>query len=180
MRKLQAIFKRGGIALLFMLFGSICTFEASAQQTALPQDTTHIDSTENKTSLFLKKLVEDIEGEKKNATAVDLEIDGLIVDETVTKSGRDFYQIFYSIWEAPPNASNFTIRISEKPARGIATVVMIDVNDDRVIETPLQPRYDIIEAIAQQAARSIYNYLLNYEQIQQQLSGDDLSGSGIF
>lgn len=175
----KAIFKRRGKASILMLLGSFCAFQAAAQQTTLPSDTTHIDSTENKTSLFLQNLVKDIEAEAADEP-VDLEIDGLIVDETVTKSGRDFYQVFYSLWEPPPNASNFTIRISEKPARGIATVVMVDINDSRVIETPLQPRYDIIEAIARQATRSIYNYLLNYEQVQQQLSDDDLSGSGIF
>lgn len=179
MRTIGTIFKRRGKVLILMLLGSFCVFQATAQQTTLPSDTTHIDSTNIKTSIFLRSLVEDIEGEA-GSEPVDLEIDGLIVDETVTKSGRDFYQVFYSLWEPPPNASNFTIRISEKPARGIGTVVMIDINDARIIETPLQPRYDIIEAIAEQATRSIYNYLLNYEQIQQQLSGDDLSGSGIF
>jgi curli production assembly/transport component CsgE len=179
MRTIGTIFKRRGKALILMLLGSFCVFQATAQQTTLPPDTTHIDSTNIKTSIFLRNLIEDIEDEA-GSEPVDLEIDGLIVDETVTKSGRDFYQVFYSLWEPPPNASNFTIRISEKPARGIATVVMIDINDVRIIETPLQPRYDILEAIAEQATRSIYNYLLNYEQIQQQLSGDDLSGSGIF
>lgn len=180
MRKVQAILTKPGKALLLMLFSCLLAFQASAQQTTLPADTSHIDSLEQKTATFLKKLVEDIEAERSGALATDLEIDGLIVDETVTKAGRDFYQLFYSQWEAPPNARNFTIRISEKPSIGIATVVLVDINDSRVIETPLQPRYDIIESIAQQAARSIYDYLLNYEQIQQELSGEDLSGSGIY
>ena len=180
MRKVLATSEKGIKVLALTLLSTLLAFQLAAQQSPLPSDTTHLDSTENKTPILLKKLIQDIEAEKQEAAPVDLEIDGLVVDETVTKAGRDFYQLFYSQWEAPPNASNFTIRISEKPARGIATVVMIDVNDNRVIETPLQPRYDIIEAIALQAARSIYDYLLNYEQIQRQLSGDDLSGSGIF
>lgn len=180
MRKVQAILTKPGKVFFITLLSCLFAFQAMAQQTPALADTSHIDSLEQKTATFLKKLVEDIEAEKAGALASDLEIDGLIVDETVTKAGRDFYQLFYNQWEAPPNARNFTIRISERPAIGIATVVLVDVNDSRVIETPLQPRYDIIEGIAQQAARSIYDYLLNYEQIQQELAGEDLSGSGIY
>lgn len=166
--------------LYLMLLCSFLGFQAIAQQTTLPSDTTHIDSTESETPAFLKSLIKDIEAEDPEADPVALEIDGLIVDETVSRAGRNFYQIFYNLWQPPPNASNFSILISEKPARGMGTIIIVEVNDNRVIETPLQPRYDIVEAIAEQAVRSIYNYLLNYEQIQRQLSGDDLSGSGIF
>ncbi|MCB0753318.1 MAG: hypothetical protein KDC52_17740, partial [Ignavibacteriae bacterium] len=37
------------------------------------------------------------------------EIDNLIVDETITKIGNDFYESFYNSWEAPPNSPNITI-----------------------------------------------------------------------
>lgn len=155
--------------------------KASAQKIPVPSDSVLVDSANTEAPPELKKLMEDIEADQNHRQGgAELEIDGLIVDETVTKAGRDFYQIFYSSWEAPPNAKNFTISISEKPARGIATVLMIDINENRVIETPLQPRYDIIEGMAEQAVQICFEYLLNYEQIQEQLSGEDLSGSGIF
>src|SRR5690606_24825259 len=106
--------------------------------------------------------------------------DGLIVDETVTKMGRDFYQVFFSHWEAPPQASDFTIKITEKPMVGIGTRIMVEINNQMVAESPLQPRYDIIESIAKQAVVICFDYLKNYEQIQRELSGEDLSGSGIY
>ena len=166
---------------LLLFFLSALFSRVQAQEIPIPSDSVSIDSTAAQTPPELQKILEGIEAEQKaDAQETDLEIDGLIVDETVTKSGRDFYQIFYSTWEAPPNANNYTISISEKPARGIATILMIDINDNRVVETPLQPRYDIIESIAEQAVQICFEYLLNYEQIQEQLSGDDLSGSGIY
>lgn len=176
---------------IFLLSGLWCGFlvfvpgpgaiKAFAQELPPPSENVPLDSANTEAPPELKKLMEDIEAEQKDeGRGAELEIDGLIVDETVTKAGRDFYQIFYSNWEAPPNAKNFTITISEKPARGLATVLMIDINENRVIETPLQPRYDIIESIAEQAVQICFEYLLNYEQIQEQLSGEDLSGSGIF
>ena len=29
------------------------------------------------------------------------EINGLLIDETRTKAGHDFYELFFSVWEAP-------------------------------------------------------------------------------
>ena len=157
----------------------LIALSANAQQPASEQAAKE-DSLQQDAPAFLKEIIEDIEAENSKSSSYDLEIDGLIVDATVTKAGRDFYQVFYNNWQAPPNAKNFSIEIKEKPSRGLGTIVSIDVNDRQVIEIPLQPRYDIIESMAEQAVRSIYGYLQNYEQIQQQLSGDDLSGSGIY
>lgn len=166
--------------LLFSLSFPFLT-RAEAQKIAQPSDSVQVDSTSAEAPPELQKLLEDIEAEQEETTnEIEMEIDGLIMDETVTKAGRDFYQIFYSNWEAPANSSNFTIQIRERPDRGLASILMIDINDNRVIETPLQPRYDVVESIATQAVQICYEYLLNYEQIQQQLSDDDLSGSGIY
>lgn len=179
MKLYSSRFQKSGLFLLLFLSG-LAPHMIFAQQTGAADETKALDSTATEAPPILKKLIEDIEADKRGSTAMDLEIDGLVVDETVTKAGRDFYQVFYNIWEAPPGAKNFTIEISEKPARGIATVVMIDINGQRVVEAPLQPRYDIVEQLAQQAAQRCYSYLLNYEDIQKQLSGEDLSGSGIY
>lgn len=179
--KKMSFWRMGGIGLLLLILNLATIMDAGAQEIPIPSDSVTVDSAASEAPPELKKLMEAIESEQNSdPDEIELEVDGLIMDETVTKAGRDFYQIFYSTWEAPPNSTNFTISISEKPARGIATVLMIDINENRVIETPLQPRYDIIESIAEQAVRICYEYLLNYEQIQEQLEGDDLSGSGIF
>ncbi|KAA9327176.1 hypothetical protein F0P96_18235 [Hymenobacter busanensis] len=108
------------------------------------------------------------------------EIEGLVVDQTITKVGHDFYDVFYTRWEAPPGASDFTVIIHEKPARGTATLVSVEVNDSEIMELPLQPKFDVVEAAAQDAVASVQEYLANYEAIRRQLDGADQSGSGIF
>ena len=165
---------------LLLVFWGLLPLFAAGQNRDVPLDAEDIDSSEAEAPAFLKKMLEDIEAEKKGKKSVDIEIDGLIVDETVTKMGRDFYDIFYSNWEAPPNSSNFTLEITEKPMIGMGTRIMVEINDQLVVESPLQPRYDVIESIAKQAVLVCYDYLLNYEQIQRELSGEDLSGSGIY
>ncbi|WP_170871887.1 CsgE family curli-type amyloid fiber assembly protein [Pontibacter indicus] len=115
--------------------------------------------------------------EQKNQTlerfikSADLEIDGLIVDETITKIGRDFYDIFNRQWEAPPDVKNYTILIQEKPTRGNGAYVILVVNDEPVFEYILQPRYDMIEEVSTYAVTFITEYVVN-NQLNQQLEAE--------
>lgn len=155
---------------------------AQNQQPPVQTDSAAVaDSINMRTQMILEGLIERLEEQQlEKSSALDLEIDGLIVDNSVTKLGRDFYDLFMGQWEAPQGAKNYTITIRELPAMGISSIVIVEINDQQIIELPLQPRYDIIEEMASYAVGSCYQYLENYEQIQQELSGDDMSGSGIF
>lgn len=167
------------LAILFLLPGYSM---GQNQQTPYQTDSAAVaDSVDMRTQMILEGLLEKLEEQQiDQKTAVDLEIDGLIVDNSVTKMGRDFYDLFMSQWEAPQGAKNYTITIRELPAMGISSIVIVEINDQQILELPLQPRYDVIEELAGYAVGSCYQYLENYEQIQQELSGEDMSGSGIY
>lgn len=109
-----------------------------------------------------------------------LEIDGLVVDETRTKAGHDFYDKFYSLWEAPPQAKNFSILIRELPFRVNLTQVQILVNDEPVVNSILQPKEEFISDLAGQAVPVIAEHLIQLQEMSRQLDDTDLSGSGIF
>ncbi|OKL38850.1 hypothetical protein A3841_04805 [Pontibacter flavimaris] len=104
-------------------------------------------------------------------SSADLEVDGLIVDETITKIGRDFYEVFHRQWEAPPAAKNFTILIKERPTRGSGALIQVALNDEMLFEQQLQPRYDVIEETATYVAAGLYEYLAR-NQLQQQLEAE--------
>lgn len=91
-------------------------------------------------------------------------ISGMVIDETRSKIGRDFYDVFYQNWQAPENASSFTITISEQPAPGIGTVVSVKANDTETFRYRLQPRYDFIQEAGRYAVRVTYNHLKNNPQ----------------
>lgn len=88
-----------------------------------------------------------------------LEIDGMVIDETRSKVGRDFYDVFYQHWEPPSNASRYTITISELPAPGLGTVIYVKVNDTETFRYRLQPRYDFIQEAGRYAVSLTYQYL---------------------
>jgi hypothetical protein len=93
-----------------------------------------------------------------------LEIDGLVVDETLTKLGRDFYDLFYRGWHAPPDAVNYTITLAEQPVPNLGTRVSVRVNDEIAFSANLQPRYETIETAARRALYYTARALTNRRQ----------------
>lgn len=117
---------------------------------------------------------------QQQTTDPTLTINGLIVDETVTKVGRDFYELFYSRWQAPASKQVYMIFVREQPQPGMGSRVSVYLNDTELFVQPLQPRYDIIEAYAEYAVRLVRQYVLEYQRMVQELENEDQSGSGIF
>ena len=128
----------------------------------------------------LKKMVEQVVQPPVKSKDNEIEIDGLLVDDTKTKTGKDFYDLFYGGWEAPQGAKNYTITVSEKPFRLTSTQIVVSINDNIVYQGILQPRQDIIEGQTEEAIFITHDYLINYEEIMKQINGEDLTGSGIY
>lgn len=134
------------------------------------------------TKRLLEKFMSDIVKKKKKKTKKDIEyeVDGLIVARTISRAGRDFYDIFFSKWEPPKGVSNYIIEIIEKPFPQMGTEVSVKIKEVEIFKERLQPRYDIVEQYAGYAIMVSKNFLKRYKEIQKELAGEDLSGSGIF
>ena len=98
----------------------------------------------------------------------------------MTKVGRDFYDMFFSVWIAPEKVKNYTVTIKEMVMPGIATEISVLVNESLVFKQKVQPRYDVLEQMTKYANQRVVQYLNNYEKMKAQLGGDDQEGSGIF
>ena len=97
------------------------------------------------------------------------ESSGLVLDQTITKIGHDFYDQFYSRWEAPNGVGDFTILIGEKPSRGNNAIITVTVNDEQLLEFPLQGKEEIIADASQQAIEIANNSLQQALNVSQQL-----------
>ncbi len=93
-----------------------------------------------------------------------VEIDGMIHDDTRSKIGRDFYDIFYANWQSPPEASHYSIRITEQPAPNLGTLIAVEVNNTETFRARLQPRHDFIEEAGIYAVRRTYMHLQHNQQ----------------
>ncbi|WP_461099672.1 CsgE family curli-type amyloid fiber assembly protein [Spirosoma luteolum] len=126
----------------------------------------------------------------------------LLLDNTRSKIGRDFYEAFFRRYAELPKAPGlpapadstrtvapnldldlaaFVVTIDELPAFGVGTTVMVvSLNDQVIWQNYVQARTEILEAYAFDAAELINQYVLNYQDVQRSLENDDQRGSGIF
>ncbi len=73
-----------------------------------------------------------------------MEIDGIVMDETMSKAGRDFYEVFFSSWVKPKDFKNYYIKIKERPFRMNTTLIEVYVSEVLIYQAVLKRRYDDI------------------------------------
>lgn len=89
---------------------------------------------------------------------------GLIVENTMTKAGRDFYRYFYSEYYNLGIQTSVNITIDEVPGRMRSTRISVKVGDALVWQFLAQPRKAFLQQMASTAlSRSIYHL----QQLQQ-------------
>ncbi|MFN1217378.1 curli-like amyloid fiber formation chaperone CsgH [Chryseobacterium kwangjuense] len=96
------------------------------------------DSLELNTDLFKKKTA------KVEEDAV-FELRGLTIDETKTKVGKDFYDLFYLQYSQLPDKSSGAVTISELPLRGTSGQISIQIDDKVIYSFMTNPNDDYLK-----------------------------------
>ena len=96
------------------------------------------DSLELNSNLFKKKV-------SKVEEDVVFELRGLTIDETKSKIGKDFYDIFYIQYSQIPDKSNSAITISELPVRGTNGQINIEMDDKVIYSFMTNPSEDYLK-----------------------------------
>ncbi len=113
------------------------------------------------------------------AQSKDIEIDGLIIDQTKSKLGRDFASNFTLSWETA--ATGYNIVIDEQADFRAGSWVSLEVNGSLVFKALLKPNPEEIEALAKEAVESLNDYLFNLSEVVKALEEEkDMKGDGIF
>lgn len=73
------------------------------------------------------------------------ELKGLTIDETKTKVGKDFYDLFYMQYNQVPKKDNATITISEVPTRGVNGQINIEIEDKVIYSFMTNPSEDYLK-----------------------------------
>lgn len=124
--------------------------------------------------------------------------ESLLLDNTRSKIGRDFYETFLRTFVNSPTSvpadttqlvrkplefelDVFLIVIDELPSNsGIGNIVSVSVNDLLLWQQFVQGRQDVVEEYALNAVETIRQYITSYKDTQSQLDNEDQRGSGIF
>lgn len=96
------------------------------------------DSLELNTDLFKKKTA------KVEEDAV-FELKGLTIDDTKTKVGKDFYDLFYLQYSQISDKSSGAITISELPLRGTSGQISIQIDDKVIYSFMTNPGEDYLK-----------------------------------
>jgi curli production assembly/transport component CsgE len=108
-----------------------------------------------------------------------IEIDGLVINQSISRIGNDFYDEFYAAWIPEDDIRRYNLVISEKPMPNSGSLIQITVDDNVVFERMMRPRSSDMDEIIAGAVGQVAGYLKQYEDIKAQLGGDDMEGDGI-
>ncbi|WP_340104133.1 CsgE family curli-type amyloid fiber assembly protein [Rhodohalobacter sp. 8-1] len=84
---------------------------------------------------------------------------GIVLDETRSKTGRDFYNAFYEAWSKWKGVENSVVRVAEKPGPGLGSIVYVEVNYEEIFELRLRPGDQRTKQAGDVAAARTLSYL---------------------
>ena len=114
----------------------------------------------------------------------EVEIDGLIIDQTQTRIGQEFYQNFVTFWEAPLGIEDYNILITEMANPTWGSWIWVEVggfvSKEIVYREILKPRSEEIEKTAQKGVEVVKKYLYHLKEYGEEVAGEDMKGTGIY
>jgi hypothetical protein len=110
------------------------------------------------------------QAQAQQATDEGLGITGLVLNETKTKPGNEFFE-FYSIYWKQVDGISYTVHITEQPGRGRGSFIKVLVDDTPVFFENLNPRTEVIEDAAKRASDVTRFVLLRRLNTSKELEG---------
>ncbi|WP_434981297.1 CsgE family curli-type amyloid fiber assembly protein [Daejeonia sp. YH14] len=93
------------------------------------------------------------------------ELKGLTIDETKTKIGKDFYDLFFIDYSNLKDKADSPVTIAELPTRGTTTQISILMDDRTLYSFVSNPSEDYLRENAKLAIRIINDYIKKNELI---------------
>ena len=107
-----------------------------------------------------------------------MEIDGLLLNQTKTRTGHEFYRQFAAIWEPPSEANEFNIIIIENANPQWGSIVLVKVNEAVVFQNLAKPGDAALKELAGKAAERVREYMRVYVRDLEKYKDDDLATDG--
>lgn len=119
---------------------------------------------ENENKLIKKDSIEIV----KNLNPVDessLMLEGMVVDDTKTRMGKEFYDQFFSAYNQIPKKHKFIITIFEMPYRGQSSIIQLKADQDLLLEFFSNPDEEFNRQQVGIALSNLNKYAENKERL---------------
>ncbi len=113
---------------------------------------------------------------KKNEAAVNVSPDaverhedgvvlrGIVIEETKTKPGRDFYKMFYSLYSSNNVNGDEIVTVKEVLAINNNTKIEIFIANEKVVEFFIRPQNEYLKAMSEISIKRVYWFLQKHKQ----------------
>ena len=105
----------------------------------------------------------------------DIEISGLLLDRTLSRSGKEFYHKFSLLWQDMPSTTGINVVIKEAVVPRAGTKLFVEVNSKAIYATYMGRRIEPVEDKVEQAIFATIDAIAKSQFVEQ---SDDLASSG--
>lgn len=98
-----------------------------------------------------------------NGRSVEEAYGGVVVGQTVTVTGQDFYQYFVARWRDQPSSERYTISVHERPSARLGNLVWVEYERMRLFQAILPVSRSQIRQVSEQAAEITWQRLIEFE-----------------
>lgn len=85
-------------------------------------------------------------------------ITGIVIDDVITKMGKDFHDYFYQAYLTSGIKYPFIINIKEKPYLGRNSIVSVEVDDRKLYEFMTRPDEEFLKSAVKQTLQNVSQY----------------------
>ncbi|WP_166385558.1 CsgE family curli-type amyloid fiber assembly protein [Polaribacter sp. 11A2H] len=95
----------------------------------------------------------------------DFFLKGIVVDEAITKIGKDYHDLFYQSYLLSGIKHPFIIKIKEKPGMGRTSIILVEVEEIKIHEFFSRPDEEFLKLNVGVALERLYFYAKQREEL---------------
>lgn len=114
-------------------------------------------------------IVEEKKSEVLNKNEAELEITGIVSDDTKTKVGKDFYDIYFSKYNSEAIKGNQIVQIEEQLNIGRTTILKITIDNKLILEFIANPNEEFLSQKAEEAIQITKKYFKDLEKLKNRI-----------
>lgn len=96
--------------------------------------------------------------EEDSSTDDGIELKGIVIEETKTKPGRDFYEFFYNSYTLNQINGSKIVGVYETLSFGRTTILQVKIEDKVIHQFIGKPDLEYLEQMSKLAIRKVYKY----------------------
>lgn len=96
--------------------------------------------------------------QEKVVKEADFELKGIVIDEVITKVGKDFHDYFYQEYSTSGKQYPFIITIKEKPYFGRSSIITITSEDRKLFEFMSKPDEEFLKSAVKASLQNVNQY----------------------